>query len=94
MKASELKVGDRIRITGVPGVGIPGYYIHRDTVRAYKKLIARGRSVRIFKIDKYGSPWYAFRFRLKSGKWEYHWLAVYDTDTNWIVVKRRQRGRR
>jgi hypothetical protein len=93
MKVSELKVGDRIRITGVPGEGVKGYCIHPDTVLVYKKLVARGRAVRIYEIDEYGSPWFACRFRKKSGKWEHHTLAVIDTDTNWIAVKRQRTSR-
>jgi hypothetical protein len=88
MKASKLKVGDRIRITGIPGEGVAGYHILPETVRVYKKLIARKRAVRICTIDEYGSPWFACRFR-KAGKWEQHFLAVYDTDNNWIAVKSR-----
>ncbi len=86
MTVSELKVGDRIRITAVPGAGIPGYVIFPETVRVYRKLIARGRPVRIYAIDEYGSPWFACRFRTKAGKWEHHFLAVYDGDTNWVPV--------
>jgi hypothetical protein len=93
MKASELEVGDRIRITGIPGDGVPGYHIHRDTVRVYKRLIARGRSVRIHNIDEDGLRWFVCRFRTKTGKWEHHYLAVDDTDNNWVPVKSRRRGR-
>jgi len=63
MRPSDLKVGDRIRIIGMPGDGVPGYYLHSDTKRVFKMLIARGRSVRITRIDEYGSPWYAYVFR-------------------------------
>jgi hypothetical protein len=90
MKASELKVGDRIRITGVPGEGVAGYHIHKDTARVYRKLVARGRAVRIYEIDEYGSPWFACRFRKTGGKRERHLLAVYDTDANWVAVKRQR----
>ncbi|AMV25310.1 hypothetical protein VT84_12995 [Gemmata sp. SH-PL17] len=92
MKASELKVGDRIRITGVPSVGIPGYQIHAETVRVYKKLVARGRAVRIYEIDEYGAPWFACRFRTRGKKWEQHFLAVDDADKNWVPVTRRSRA--
>ncbi|MCE9568273.1 MAG: hypothetical protein K8U57_40250 [Planctomycetes bacterium] len=92
MKSSDLKVGDRIRIIGIPGDGISGYQIFPETARVYKKLVARGRSVRIYQIDEDGSPWFACRFRTKAGKWEYHFLAVSDTDSNWIAVKGRQMG--
>lgn len=98
MKFSNLKVGDRIKIIGIPGEGFPGYFIHADTKRVYKKLIARGRSVRICRIDEYGSPWYQCRFRMKNGRWEQHSLTVASFDNNWVFVKRdakrRNRGRR
>lgn len=93
MKPSELKVGDRIRILKIPGEGIANYTLHRDTKRVYKKLIARGKSVRICRIDEFGSPWYRCRFRTKDGEWERHWLAVCDWDNNWVVVKHRRERR-
>ena len=89
MKASELKVGDKIKILSVPGEGIPNYYIDKDTVRVYKKIIARKRPVRIYEIQD-GQPWYAVKFRRKNGKWEYHFLSVMDEDANWVPVKRKQ----
>ena len=91
MKASELKIGDRIRITCVPGKDIPGYYIHPDTVRAYKKVIARGRSVRISRIDDDGTPWFDFWVRHKSGRREHHFLTVRDEENNWVTVKPRKK---
>jgi hypothetical protein len=89
MNASMLKVGDRIRIIGVPGEGDPSYKLLTETKRVFKKLVARARSVRIFQIDEYGSPWYACRFKMKNGQWEHHWLAVYDREDNWVLVKPR-----
>ena len=72
-----LKISDRIRLVEIPSEFFrPGYYIHRDTLRVYKKLLARGRPLRIYNIDEWGLPWVAFRFRRKNGRWEYHWLAV------------------
>jgi len=88
---SDLKVGDRIRIIKLPGEGVPGYYLHPDTKRVFKKLVARGRSVRIARIDEYGSPWYNCRFRIKSGRWEYHDLAVCNLDNNWVRVTPRHK---
>jgi hypothetical protein len=93
MKASELKIGDRIRISAIPGEGQPNYYLHRDTRRVFKKLIARGRSVRICEIHEDGAPWYHCRFRMKNGRYEYHWLGVYDHEDNWVLVKPRSRRR-
>src|SRR6516164_5054356 len=94
MKASDLRVDDRIRIIGIPGAGDLNYYLHRDTKRAYKELIARGRSLGIVKIDEYGDPWFAFRFRMKNGKWEYHWLSILASDDNWAPVIPRGKRKR
>jgi hypothetical protein len=69
------------------GADTPGYTFSHETRRLYKKLIARGRSVRVFQVDEYGLPWIQCRFRLKSGKWEHHWLTV--NDDSWVQVKRR-----
>jgi hypothetical protein len=90
MTPGELKVGDRIRIIAIPGEGVPGYYMHRDTRRVFKKLIARGRSVRIARIE-WDMPWYICRFRMKNGKWEGHFLAVCVGDNNWLRVKPRRK---
>ena len=83
-------MGDRIRIIAVPGEGVPGYYIHPDTRRAYKKLIARRRSVRIARIA-YGCPWFDFRFRMKDGRTEWHTMAISEMDDNWVAVKLRRK---
>jgi hypothetical protein len=91
MLPGDLKVGDRIRIIGIPGEGVPGYFIHADTKYVFRKLVARGTPVRIYEIDAYGTPWYQCRFRIKNGKMETHWLAVCPGETNWKMVKRRNR---
>jgi len=85
MKASQLKVGDRVRTLGVPGEGRPGYYIHRDTRRVYRKLLERKRPVRICRVDEFG-PWYHCRFRGRDGRVESHWLLVTDDDRNWVKL--------
>jgi hypothetical protein len=90
MKASQLQVGDLIRITGVPGDGVPNYVIHAETTRVFKKLIVRGRPVRIREIDEYGSPWYQCRFKKRNGKFEVHCLAICKGETNWTLVRRRK----
>ncbi len=90
MNPKELKAGDKIRIIAVPGEGIPGYYIHKDTVRVYKAIITRKRAVRISKIDEDGTPWYVVKFRLKNGSWERNFLAVVESDKNWVKVKRKR----
>jgi hypothetical protein len=86
-RPGDLKVGDRIRIIGMPGVGVPDYYLHRDTRRTFRMLVARRRPVRIAWIDEFGSPWYTCRFRTKGGACERHDLAVCDLDNNWVLVK-------
>jgi hypothetical protein len=90
MKASDLQVGDWIRITRIAGEGVPGYQILPETVRVYKKLIARNRPVRIREIDGYGSPWYRCGFKKRNGEWEWHYLNVMDLDRNWELVRRRR----
>lgn len=90
MKVSELRIADRIRIVGVPGDGVPGYLISPETIRVYRKLLARNRSVRIRETDEFGSPWYLCRFKKPSGAWEEHSLAVFDTDNNWKPVRHRK----
>jgi hypothetical protein len=72
-----LKVGDRVRLVHMPTeFSRPGYLIYPCTLRAYRRVIARRRPQRIFQIDAWGVPWISFRFRMKNGKWEGHWLAV------------------
>jgi hypothetical protein len=87
----KLRVGDRIRLVRMPsGFDQPGYYLHRDTWRVYKRLIERRRPVRVYKIDEWGLPWIQCRFRSKDGSWEHHFLA-FDHD-GWLSVRRRQHG--
>jgi hypothetical protein len=79
-RAPELRVGDRVRILDLPRIG----GLHRDTRRAYKALIAKGRSVRICRMDDSGLPWFSFRVKLKSGGIEYHSMCIAPNDSNWI----------
>jgi len=72
-----LRVGDRVRLTEIPPEFLqPGFFLHRSTMQAYKKLVARHRPLRVSKIDEFGFPWVHFRFRMKDGRWEHHWLAI------------------
>lgn len=83
-----LRVGDRIRIVRLPwDANAPGQTFFPETRKLYEKLIARGRPLRVFKIDEHGLPWVACRFRRRNGSWEYHWLAI-DEDS-WVRVKSR-----
>jgi hypothetical protein len=73
----ELRVGDRIRFVEYPREFLrPGYFIHRETVRVYRKLLKRKRPLSVWEIDEYGAPWVACRFRLRNGKYEHHTLKV------------------
>jgi hypothetical protein len=92
MAAADLKVGDKIKILSVPGVGDTGYYLHPETRRVYEKIIARGRPVRISELNATGQPVFQVKFRCKNGKWEYHFLTVDDSDDNWVPVQRKHRG--
>lgn len=90
MNIKSLKIGDRVLITQVPvGVGKPNYHIDPDTLRVFKKLVKRKRSVIIREIDEYGQPWYKCRFKKLNGKFEWHSLAIAADDNNWIKVKNR-----
>jgi hypothetical protein len=89
IRKRRLRVGDRIRIVSVPGEGATDYCIHRDTRKAYRVLIERGRPVRVFRIDEDGLPWFRFRIRLKNGTWEHHFMCVAPGEDNWVMVKHR-----
>jgi hypothetical protein len=87
-----LKVGDRVRLVHVPTeFSRPGYLIHRDTLRAYRRVIERRRSQRNFEIDAAGVPWISFRFKMKNGRWEHHRLAV--NHDGLVLVRARAVGR-
>ena len=58
---------------------------------AYKKIIARKRSVRIYESDEWGSPCFMVKFKKKNGKWEHHLLSVMEEDTNWVPVKKNKK---
>jgi hypothetical protein len=89
VKFNELKVGSKIRIVSLPGIGILNYCMHWETVEAYEKLIARKRAVRISEITVDGLPW--FEFKLKhAGKMEHHRMCVAPDDMNWVPVKSRK----
>jgi len=82
------RVGDRIRIVRMPSdADAPGYSFAPQTRRLYKRLIARARPLRISRIDGYGLPWVACRFRRPNGSWDCHWLAV--NDDSWGRVRSR-----
>jgi hypothetical protein len=88
-----LQVGDNVRLDHMPTeFSRPGYFVHQSTLRAYRRVIARGRPQRVFQIDAWGIPWIKFRFKMKNGKWEVHWLAV--NHDGLVLVRARAVGRR
>lgn len=73
----ELKVGDQVRLVAIPPEFLrEGYGIHKETMRLYKKLLARRRPLRVFQICDWGLPWIRCRFQRKNGQWEWHSLAI------------------
>lgn len=87
MSVWDLKVGDRIRITSIPKIR----EWHPETVAVYKRLIARGRSVRIQEVPENGFPVFECRFREPDGSWVYQYWTVRDDDDNWVPVKPRKK---
>lgn len=84
----KLRVGDRVRFVYMPTeFAQPGYLIHRETLTVYRRLIARHRPVRVFKIDAWKVPWIRCQFRHKDGRWECHSLAI--NHDGWVRVRPR-----
>lgn len=88
LKVSSLKIGDKVRIVSLPvGYGNSDYYIHRDTVTVFNKIIARKRAVRIDSIcEKSSEPCYLVKFKEKDG-WHWHHLSISEADKNWILCQ-------
>ena len=81
----ELRVGDRVRVVRLPSAwDNPGYQVFPCTRRLYRKLIERRRPLRVYELDGWGLPWVRCRFRLRSGGWESHFLAL--NDDSWVGV--------
>jgi hypothetical protein len=89
----QLRVGDKIRLVEMPSeFRQTGYYVHRDTIAVYKKLLARRRPLRVWQIDRDGLPWIRCWFRRPNGRWEHHYLAV--NHSGLVRVKSRSRRER
>lgn len=87
-----LRIGDCVRFVRMPTeFAKPGYRIHRETLRVYRRLIARRRAVRVFKLDAWKLPWIRCQFRRRDGRWEYHSLAI--NHDGWVLVKPRGTAR-
>ena len=86
----QLRVGDKVRLVEIPPEFTgTGYYVHASTMRVYRKLVARGRPLRIRIIDFAGARWIRCRLRRKSGGWETHDLAF--SHDGLVKVTRRKR---
>jgi hypothetical protein len=71
-----LRIGDRVRLVEYPPeFQTPGYCVHRETVRVYRRLLKRNRALRVSWIED-GQPWVLVRFRRPRGGWETHSLAL------------------
>lgn len=83
-----MRVGDRVRIVRLPHYANDSNKSFRDETRSlYERLIARGRSLRVYEVDKEGLPWVNCRLKQADGTIESHYLAL--NDDSWILVKRR-----
>jgi hypothetical protein len=83
-----LRVGDRIRLIAEPPEWRqPGYHAPPDTRRLVRRLIARGRPLRICEVDEWGVPWVRCRVRRRTGSWEQHFVAI--TEGGWVRVRKR-----
>lgn len=85
----ELKVNDRVRFVSLPEEwDDPQYQVFACSVRFMQRLIKRGRASRVKKIDRYGTPWIAARFR--QGKViHYHSWGITE-ETGWVKVQSRK----
>lgn len=82
---SELRVGDYIRITGLPNLGNCKPYLHPETQEMYEYLVKRDLPVMITEIDEDGCPWYDFLY-YRDGVKEHHSMIVKKEDRNWDYV--------
>lgn len=86
----DLRVGDRVRIVRLPSDwNRPDWHVDLSTRQLYRKLIARKRSVRVYRVDELGQPWIQGRRRLRVGGWMYWSLAI--ADDSWVRVKARKK---
>ena len=89
-EAVRIRAGDFIRIVRLPGAfDEPGYRVHPDTRRVFRRLLRRGRPLRVFDVDRQGLPWVRCQFRGRDGRWIYHSLAV-EPDA-WVKVRKQKR---
>lgn len=92
---TKLKIGDRIRITGVPQADLQqrereitaGTEGAGWTADSIERIIKQAPIVRISRIDDDGCVWYNATVVGSDGREERHSLIVYEDDT-WEIVGR------
>src|SRR5690242_18441891 len=88
-EATELKVGDRVRVVRLPPAwASPGYRVPASTRRVYKLMISRRRAVRIDQVDDWGA-WVRLVVRGRGGRIEHHHVTL--DDGCWVRVRVRTR---
>ena len=81
-----LRVGDRVRIVRLPPAwDNPQYHVPAPTRRLFRKLMDRGRPLRVREVDERGEAWVWCRFRGKNGRIEHHGITI--DDGCWVRVK-------
>ncbi|ELP32038.1 hypothetical protein [Rhodopirellula baltica] len=91
--STTLKIGDRIRITGVPIADLQqrereiqtNAEMAGWTADSIERIIQQTPIVQISRIDEYGCVWYDATVTGSDGREEEHSLIVYDDDT-WEYV--------
>jgi len=63
-----------------------GYGIHKDTMRVYRLLLARGRPLRVAYLDELGMPWVRLKEK-RYGRWYHHGLLF--NHAGFVRVKKR-----
>src|SRR5262245_51754892 len=86
----DLKIGDRVRLVHFPHEYLPPHTLNREPTQLYARVLARGRAVRVYKVDEMGLPWIKCQFRQRNGKWEYHFLLI-GTESGWTQLRQRKK---
>lgn len=80
-----LKVGDKIRFTGIPDEwGVPGMYVDPDDVAFMKVMIGRTWPSRIYRIDDDGCPWIRAYIREGDQAGDHDWKIF--EKTGWRLI--------
>jgi hypothetical protein len=89
-----LRVGDRIVYVALPDEWRrPEIRVHAASRRFLRTIVARGRPVRIARVDDDGRPWFRARMRRKDGRLEHHeWCVVETTGWRRVAPRKPPRG--